>query len=69
MIGYLDYVIIPLVLNLPKINGYGKTFKEKNNKLISLHTDNDKLLGKYKTIWTRIEDLKNYIYMYVVYSM
>ena len=59
MIGYLDEVIRPLVLILPKITGYVKTFKQKNNKLISLRIDNEKLLRKYKTIWTKIEDLKN----------
>ena len=26
---------------------------------MSLHIDDNKLLEKYKTIWTRIEDLKN----------
>ena len=59
MIGYLDEVIRPLVLILPKITGYVKTFKQKNNKLKSLRIDNEKLLRKYKTIWTKIEDLKN----------
>ena len=33
--------------------------KDKNNKLTSLCIDDDKLLEKFKTIWTRIEDLKN----------
>ena len=26
---------------------------------MSFHTDNEKLLGKYKAFWTKIEDLKN----------
>ena len=45
------------------MSGYIKKFKEegrdknKNNKLMSLHVHNDKLLRKYKVIW--IEDLKN----------
>ena len=26
---------------------------------MSSHTDDEKLLEKYKTIWNRIEDLKN----------
>ena len=44
---------------------YVKTFKVKdgdkdnNNKLMPLHIDNNKLLEKYKTTWTKIEDLKN----------
>ena len=52
MIGYLDEVIIPLVLILPKTSGYIKSFKDENgdkdwnNKLMSFHIDNDKLLEK-----------------------
>ena len=40
---------------------YVKTFKVKegNNKLMSLNKDDEKLLEKYKAIWTKIEDLKN----------
>ena len=44
------------------MNGYVKTFKvedgNKNNKLMSFHIYNVKLLEKCKTIWTKIEDLK-----------
>ena len=50
MIGYLDEVIKLLVLILPKMSGYTKT---------CLCIDDNKLLGKYKTIWSKIEDLKN----------
>ena len=45
--------------------GYVKTFKVKdednykNNKLMSFRVDDEKLLEKHKTIWTKIEDLKN----------
>ena len=48
---------------MPKTSGYVKTFKiknrdkEKNNKLMSFRIDDDKLLAKYKTIWTKIEIL------------
>ena len=65
MIGYLDKVIRPLDLILPKMSGYVKTFKDKiedtnkNNKLISLCIVDGKLLEKYKTIWTKTEELKN----------
>ena len=65
MIEYLHKVIRPLVLILPKMSGYVKTFKvkdedkDKNNKLMCFHIDDNKLLRKYKTIWTKIEDLKN----------
>ena len=51
--GYLDKVIRPLVLILPKMSGYVKTFKvkdrdkDKNNKLMSFHIDDAKLLEKY----------------------
>ena len=43
---YLDEVIRSLVLILPKISEYVNNFKEK------------KLLEKYKTIWSKIEELK-----------
>ena len=45
---------------MPKMSGYVQTFKvkegdkEKNNKL-----NDEKLLEKYKSIWTKIEGLKN----------
>ena len=64
-IGYLDKVIRPLVLILPKMSGYVKTFKDnsedknKINKLMNLCIDDHKLLEKYKTIWTMIENLKS----------
>ena len=64
-IGYLDKFIRPLVLILPKMSGYVKTFKDnsedknKINKLMNLCIDDHKLLEKYKTIWTMIENLKS----------
>ena len=33
--------------------------KDKNNKLMSFGRDHEKLLKKFKTIWSNIEDLKN----------
>ena len=58
MIGYLDKTIRPLVLIMPKLSGYVKTFKVKegNNKLMSFHIHDEKLLGKYKATWTDIEN-------------
>ena len=50
---------------MPKTNEYVKTFrvkdgnKDKNSELMSFHIDDEKLLEKYKTIWTKIEDLNN----------
>ena len=41
------------------MGGYVKTFRDKNNRLISFSIDNDKLLEKYKTIWTKIDNLRN----------
>ena len=47
------------------MSGYVKTFevkdgdKDKNNKLMFFHIDKEKLFEKYKTICTKIEDLKN----------
>ena len=33
--------------------------KNENNKLASFRIDDEKLLEKYKAIWTKIKDLKN----------
>ena len=61
MIGYLDRDIGSLVLVMPKMSGYVKTFKneDKDSKLVYFGIDDEKLLEKYKTTWTKIEDLKN----------
>ena len=44
------------------MSGYVKAFKDgdkdKSNKLMSFRIDDEKLLEKYKAIWTKIEDLK-----------
>ena len=61
MIGYLDKAIRPIVFIMPKMSGYVKTFKikekdkDKNNKLMSFRKDDEKILEKYKAIWTKIE--------------
>ena len=45
------------------MDGYVKIFKNKsgdknkNNKLMSLRIDDDKLLEKYKSVWNKIENL------------
>ena len=39
MIEYLDIIIRPLVLMLPKMSWYVKTFKGKNKKLMSFCID------------------------------
>ena len=65
MIGYLDKAIRPLISIMPKKSGYVKKFKvkygdaDKNMKLMSFRIYHEKLLEKYKAIWTKIEDLKN----------
>ena len=47
------------------MSGFVKTFKfeegdkDKNSKMMSLHIDDEKLLVKYKAIWTKTEDLKH----------
>ena len=44
---------------------YAKIFKvnerekDKNKKLMSFRIDDEKLLEKYKAVWTKIEDLKS----------
>ena len=42
---------------------YVKAFnvKDKSNKLMFIPIDDETLLEKYKTIWTKIEDLKNFV--------
>ena len=65
MIGYSDKpikpFIKPLVLIMPKMSEYVKTFKveegdiDKSNKLMSFHIDDEKLLEKYKVIWTKMK--------------
>ena len=64
MIGYSDKTIRPLVLIMPKMSGYVKTFKVKNgdkdnNKLMYFHIDDEKLSEKYNVTWSKIEELKN----------
>ena len=66
MIRYLDKVIRLLALILPKMSGYVKKIegevededKYKTNELISSCRVDEKRLLKYKTLWTKIEDLK-----------
>ena len=53
-----------LVLIKPKMSGCVKIFegkdgdKDKNNKVTYCCMDDENLLGKYKAIWTNIENLK-----------
>ena len=50
---------------LPKISGCVKIFKvkdgdkDKNNKLMCFHINDENLLQRYKTISIKIEDLKD----------
>ena len=46
---------------MPKISGYVKKIKveDKINKLVSFIIDDDMLLEKYKSIWTKIENIRN----------
>ena len=52
MIGYLDEDIRPVVLIMPKMSRYVKTFnvEDKNNEFMSFRIDDEKLLEKYKAI-------------------
>ena len=61
LIGYLDKDIRPLVLIMPKMSRYVKTFKveDKKNKLMSFLINGEKLLEKYEAICSKIENLKN----------
>ena len=50
---------------MSKLSGYVKTFKvrdgdnDKNNKLMSFHINDEKLLENYKAIGAKIEELKH----------
>ena len=66
VIGIKTYKTVrPLVLIMSKMGGYLNIFKvkegdrDKNNKLITVRIECEKLLGKYKAIWNKKEDLKN----------
>ena len=61
MIRYLDKTTRPLVLTMPKMGEYVKTFKvkEEGNKLMRFRIGDEKLLEKYKAVWNKIDDLKN----------
>ena len=65
MIGYLSKATMPLVLIMPKMSWYVKTFetkardKDKNNKWMSFCIKDERLLEKYQAISTKFEDLKN----------
>ena len=55
-----DKAIRPSVLIMPKMIGYLKTFKSKgdkhkSNRLMSFCINDEKLLEKFKAIWTKIE--------------
>ena len=58
LVRYLNDFIRTLVLVLPKMSAYDNTFKDKDennyNKLTSFCIEDDKLLRKYRTIWTKI---------------
>ena len=43
---------------MSKISRYVKSFKvkDKKNKLMFIRIDDEKLLKKYKAVWTKIED-------------
>ena len=43
--------------------------QNRNYKMMSFHRDNDKLLEKYKSIWTKVEDLKNIEWEHMGISM
>ena len=56
LIGYLNNVIKPLFLILPRLDGYVKTCKikdkdkYKNNKMMSVRKDDDKILKNIKPL-------------------
>ena len=57
LIECLDEVIKPLILILPKIIGYIKTFIEKNNELMSFCMHEEKLLERIRVFGLRLKNL------------
>ena len=56
----IDKAIRSLVLIMSKMSWHVTTFKgDKNSKLMSFRIENENILGKYKAIWSKIENLKN----------
>ena len=61
----LDKAIRPVVLIMSKMSWHVTTFKvkegdkDKSNKLMSFRIENEKILGKYKAFWSKIENFKN----------
>ena len=61
----VDKAMRPLILIMPKMSRFVKTFKVKEgekdetDKLMSFHKEDEKILEKYTAIWAKIEDLKN----------
>ena len=57
MIWDSDKSMKPLVLMLPDMSAYVKTFnvEDKNSKLMSFCVDDEKLLEKYEANWIKIE--------------
>ena len=64
MIGYLDKVLRPINLILPKTSGHIKTFtvtdgnKDKNIELMFFHMDDEKLLENIKLFGLRLKSYK-----------
>ena len=62
MIGYSHKDVNPLVLTMPKMTGYVKTFKVKDRdkkKLMVFCIDDEKLLKNIKLVALRLKILKN----------
>ena len=75
--GCLDHVLRPLILVMPKLSGYVRTFKDKdadkdhnkNNKLMSFLTVADKLLEKYRNISTKIGTYGHKVYIKFIFTV
>ena len=59
LIEYFDKDLRPLVLTIPKMSGYLKTFKveDKNDKLMSFHIDDEYYIS-IKLVGLRFKILK-----------
>ena len=52
-------MILPIKKRYVKKFKFKVIDKDKNNKLMSFQIYDEKLLEKYKAIWTKVQDLKN----------
>ena len=64
LVGYLDEIVRPSELIIPKIIEYGKTVGD--NKLISFYIDYNELLEKFKSFPQRANILNYQLFLFMM---